>query len=126
MLRRTSASSPTPTTATVWSGEAAQHQLPLRSERRGAGFVLAAILSRVPGPMHTTANTSDTGARVERGRYDTDHGERVLVGRRIEGEVFVHDHPVGPGRPYFVERGFPKRSRCWAATATSTSTRLSG
>jgi hypothetical protein len=60
--------------------------------------------------MQTTTETKSTGARVELGRYDTDQGERVLVGRRIEGEVFVYDHPVGPGRPYFVERGFESKA----------------
>jgi hypothetical protein len=33
--------------------------------------------------MHTTVNTTGTGARVELGHYDTEQGERVLVGRRI-------------------------------------------
>jgi hypothetical protein len=33
-----------------------------------------------------------------------------LVGRRIEGEVYVYDYPVdGRGRHYFVERGFESK-----------------
>jgi hypothetical protein len=56
----------------------------------------------------TTIKT--TGPRVELGRYPTPDGERVLVGRRIDGEVFVYDHPAGPGRPYFVERGFASKA----------------
>jgi hypothetical protein len=60
--------------------------------------------------MQTTEDTRATGAKVELGRYKTEQGERVLVGRRIEGEVFVYDHPAGPGRPYFVERGFESKA----------------
>ncbi len=54
----------------------------------------------------STTTAAPTGRSVELGRYRTEDGERVLVGRRIEGEVFVYDYPRGPGRPYFVERGF--------------------
>ncbi|HTR74564.1 MAG TPA: hypothetical protein VMH33_04815 [Solirubrobacterales bacterium] len=60
--------------------------------------------------MPAATTTETTGPRVELGRYRTDEGERVLVGRRIDGEVFVYDHPVGPGRPYFVERGFSSKA----------------
>jgi hypothetical protein len=60
--------------------------------------------------MQSTVHSHATGPKVELGRYDTEQGQRVLVGRRIEGEVFVYDHPVGPGRPYFVERGFELRA----------------
>jgi hypothetical protein len=70
------------------------------------------------GDIHRRAKEQDMsvttdptcGARVELGRYETPEGERVLVGRRIEGEVFVYDHPVGQGRPYFVERGFDSKA----------------
>ncbi len=60
--------------------------------------------------MSDTTTVPTTGPRVELGRYETDDGERVLVGRRIDGEVFVYDHPVGTGRPYFVERGFDSKA----------------
>ncbi|MCW2980485.1 MAG: hypothetical protein JWO14_2212 [Solirubrobacterales bacterium] len=60
--------------------------------------------------MQTTVHSQATGTKVELGRYDTEQGERVLVGRRIDGEVFVYDHPVGAGRPYFVERGFDSKA----------------
>lgn len=61
--------------------------------------------------MHKTTTTETCGARVELGRYETEIGERVLVGRRIEGEVFVYDYPVtGEGRPWFVERGFDSKA----------------
>jgi hypothetical protein len=54
----------------------------------------------------STITTDTCGPRVELGRYTVDEEERVLVGRRIEGEVHVYDRPLGAGRPYFVERGF--------------------
>ncbi len=60
--------------------------------------------------MKHAVHSPSTGARVELARYETEEGERVLVGRRIDGEVFVYDHPVGPGRPYFVERGFSSKA----------------
>jgi hypothetical protein len=61
--------------------------------------------------MSATITDRSTGPRVELGRYETTEGERVLVGRRIEGEVFVYDHPAsGNGRPYFVERGFDSKA----------------
>jgi hypothetical protein len=57
--------------------------------------------------MSTMTTTGTCGSRVELGRYRTEDEERVLVGRRIDGEVFVYDHPsTGEGRPWFVERGF--------------------
>jgi hypothetical protein len=55
--------------------------------------------------MSATA-TARTAPRVELGRYRVGEEDRVLVGRRIEGEVYVYDYPVGVGRPYFVEKGF--------------------
>lgn len=61
--------------------------------------------------MNTTITTTETiGRKVELGRYETEAGERVLVGRRIEGEIYVYDHPVGGGRPYFVEKGFDSKT----------------
>jgi hypothetical protein len=51
--------------------------------------------SQQPVPLH------------ELGRYSLSDEERVLVGRRIHGEVFVYDYPrEGNGRRYFVESGF--------------------
>lgn len=44
------------------------------------------------------------------GRYETPTGERVLVGRRVEGVVHVFDWPAGGrGRRYFVEAGFESK-----------------
>jgi len=60
--------------------------------------------------MSTTTTEQKIGPRVELGRYATPEGERILVGRRIDGEIFVYDHPVGPGHPYFVERGFGSKA----------------
>jgi len=45
------------------------------------------------------------------GRYTVSEEPRVLVGRRIEGEVYVYDYPEhGTGRRYFVERGFESKA----------------
>jgi hypothetical protein len=61
--------------------------------------------------MQSTTDTRAAGQRVELGRYETEEGERVLVGRRIDGEVFVYDYPAtGEGRPLFVERGFASKA----------------
>ena len=52
-----------------------------------------------------------TGRPVELGRYETPDGQRVLVGRRIEGEVHVYDAPRSRrGRRYFVEAGFESKA----------------
>lgn len=41
------------------------------------------------------------------GHYETAAGGRVLIGRRIEGHVYIYDYPAtGNGRRYFVEKGF--------------------
>ena len=60
--------------------------------------------------METTSNSSNSpaiGQPVELGRYQTPTGERVLVGRRIDGVVHVFDcQQGGRGRRYFVEAGF--------------------
>ena len=38
-------------------------------------------------------------------------GARVLVGRRIEAEVYLYDYPAdGDGRRYFVEKGFASKA----------------
>ncbi len=45
------------------------------------------------------------------GHYSIPGEERVLVGRRIEGEVYVYDYPTnGNGRRYFVESGFESKA----------------
>lgn len=67
--------------------------------------------------MSTTITDPATGPTVELGRYTLEEGERVLVGRRIEGEVYVYDRPVAAGRPYFVERGFSSMRELAALTA---------
>jgi hypothetical protein len=60
--------------------------------------------------MSATA-TARTAPRVELGRYRVGEEERVLVGRRIDGEVFVYDYPAtGEGRPWFVECGFASKA----------------
>ena len=44
------------------------------------------------------------------GRYSLPDESRVLVGRRIENEVYVYDYPDGvEGRRYFVEKGFESK-----------------
>lgn len=57
--------------------------------------------------MSATATTAKnaTGKPVELGRYETEHGTRVLVGQRVDGEVQITDRPLPhrPGRPYFVD-----------------------
>ena len=60
----------------------------------------------------TPVTTTETcGPTVELGRYRIPDGERVLVGRHIDGEVVVYDYPATwEGRPWFVERGFGSRA----------------
>ncbi|HEY0391191.1 MAG TPA: hypothetical protein VGC63_05730 [Solirubrobacterales bacterium] len=49
------------------------------------------------------------------GRYTVSEEARVLVGRRIEGKVFVYDYPRdGQGRRYFVESGFESKAELLA------------
>jgi hypothetical protein len=44
------------------------------------------------------------------GHYSVPDESRVLVGRRIESEVYVYDYPAhGDGRRYFVEKGFESK-----------------
>lgn len=61
---------------------------------------------------NSATSTASTGTPVELGRYDTEAGERILVGRRIDGEVRVYDCPLPgrPGRTYFVESGFESKA----------------
>ncbi|MGB7589554.1 MAG: hypothetical protein WBM00_12705 [Solirubrobacterales bacterium] len=45
------------------------------------------------------------------GRYSVSDEARALIGRRIDGEVFVYDYPNdGHGRRYFVESGFESKA----------------
>lgn len=58
--------------------------------------------------MSTTAiQTTAIHQPCELGRYTVSDEERVLIGRMIDGELHVFDHPHhGSGRRYFVEAGF--------------------
>ncbi len=47
--------------------------------------------------MSATAIQSDTLQLVVLGRYAVPEEGRVLVGRRIEGEVYVYDYPSTAG-----------------------------
>ena len=60
--------------------------------------------------MNATAVQSKPQLNVL-GRYETPEGGRVLVGRRIEGQVHIYDYPAnGSGRRYFVEKGFESKA----------------
>ena len=44
-------------------------------------------------------------------RYVLPDEDRVVVGRRIQGECFLYDYPAdGQGQRYFVERGFGSKA----------------
>jgi hypothetical protein len=61
--------------------------------------------------MSATAVHSDPAQLNVLGHYTVSEEARVLVGRRIEGEVFVYDYPGnGQGRRYFVESGFESKT----------------
>lgn len=61
--------------------------------------------------MSATAIQTRPAQLHELGRYTVSDQARVLVGRRIEGEVFVYDYPRdGRGRRYFVESGFESKA----------------
>jgi hypothetical protein len=61
--------------------------------------------------MSATAIQSHPAQLNILGRYTVSEEARVLVGRRIEGEVFVYDYPGdGDGRRYFVESGFESKA----------------
>lgn len=58
----------------------------------------------------TAVQSSPTQLNVL-GRYSVSDEARVLIGRRIDGEVFVYDYPSdGHGRRYFVESGFESKA----------------
>lgn len=61
--------------------------------------------------MSATAIQTRPAELYEIGRYTVSGESRVLVGRRIEGEVFIYDYPRnGSGRRYFVESGFESKA----------------
>lgn len=61
--------------------------------------------------MSATAIQSQPAQLHELGHYSLSEEARVLVGRRIEGTVFVYDYPRdGHGRRYFVESGFESKA----------------
>lgn len=61
--------------------------------------------------MSATAIQSQPAQLHELGRYSLSDQERVLVGRRIDGEVFVYDYPRdGHGRGFFVDSGFESKA----------------
>jgi hypothetical protein len=61
--------------------------------------------------MSATAVQSNPAQLNVLGRYTVPGEARVLVGRRIEGEVFVYDYPANRrGRRYFVESGFESKA----------------
>ena len=60
--------------------------------------------------MSATAIHSDPAQFNVLGHYTVSDEARVLVGRRIEGEVLAYDYPGdGHGRRYFVESGFESK-----------------
>jgi len=60
--------------------------------------------------MSATATKSTSDQLNVLGRYSVPDESRVLVGRRIENEVYVYDYPEGDeGRRYFVEKGFESK-----------------
>ncbi len=60
--------------------------------------------------MSATAVQSPAAQFAVLGQYIAEE-ERVLVGRRIDGEVFVYDYPAeGNGRHYFVDRGIGSKA----------------
>jgi hypothetical protein len=61
--------------------------------------------------MSATAIQSQPAQLHELGHYSLTDEERILVGRRIDGEVFVYDYPRdGHGRGFFVESGFESKA----------------
>lgn len=61
--------------------------------------------------MSATATRSGPAQLCVLARYAVFDEARILVGRRIEGEVFVYDYPATRrGRRYFVESGFESKA----------------
>jgi hypothetical protein len=60
--------------------------------------------------MNATAVRSTPAQLNVLGHYSVPDESRVLVGRRIESEVYVYDYPEsGNARRYFVEKGFESK-----------------
>jgi hypothetical protein len=60
--------------------------------------------------IHTAAHHDKT---LELARYVTEQDHvRVLIGRRVDGDVHIYDAALGPpgGRSYFVEAGFESKA----------------
>ena len=63
--------------------------------------------------MTQTDTRPATGRAVELGQYVTDLREqRILLGRRVDGQVRIYDAPLGNAaeRTYTVEQGFETRA----------------
>ncbi|MGA8744963.1 MAG: hypothetical protein WB507_03760 [Solirubrobacterales bacterium] len=61
--------------------------------------------------MSATATQSSPLKLNVLGHYTVPNEARVLLGRRIEGKVYVYDYPShGSGRRYFVEAGFESKA----------------
>lgn len=61
--------------------------------------------------MSATAILPQSAALHELGRYTVAGEERILVGRGIEGVLYVYDFPRdGRGRRFFVESGFESKA----------------
>lgn len=61
--------------------------------------------------MNATAVHSKPAQLNILGRYSVPDESRILVGRRIENEVYVYDYSEGgEGRRYFVEKGFQSKA----------------
>ncbi len=61
--------------------------------------------------MSATATQSAPAKLNVLGHYTVPEEARVLLGRRIEGKVYVYDYPSeGCGRRYFVEAGFESKA----------------
>jgi hypothetical protein len=61
--------------------------------------------------MSATATQAGPAKLNVLGHYTVAQEARVLLGRRIEGKVYVYDYPSdGRGRRYFVEAGFESKA----------------
>jgi hypothetical protein len=61
--------------------------------------------------MSATATQSSPVKLNVLGHYIASDEVRVLLGRRIDGKVYVYDYPGdGDGRRYFVESGFESKA----------------
>jgi hypothetical protein len=61
--------------------------------------------------MSATAVQSESTRLNVLGHYEVPDEARVLVGRRIEGTVYVYDYPRdGGNRRFFVEAGFDSKA----------------